>query len=88
MSGEALKNYIRNNSLQCESEMDVFRAVVRWLKHDEARKEKATMLMRHVRFGLMSSSSLLGDLEGTHHDRERHLPGDAEEGDPVLLETE
>ena len=62
MSGEALKNYIRNNSLQCESEMDVFRAVVRWLKHDEARKEKATMLMRHVRFGLMSSSSLLGDV--------------------------
>ena len=27
-------------------------------------------------------------LEGTHHDRERHLPGDAEEGDSVLLETE
>ena len=62
MSGEALKNYIRSDCLQCESEMDVFRAVVRWLKHDEERKEKATMLMRHVRFGLMGSSSLLGDV--------------------------
>ena len=27
-------------------------------------------------------------LEGTHHDRECHLPGDAEEGDSILLETE
>ena len=27
-------------------------------------------------------------LEGTHHDRKRHLPGDAEEGHSVLLETE
>ena len=62
MAGEALKNYIKSDSLQCESELDVFRAVVRWLKHEETRKEKATMLMRHVRFGLMGSSSLLGDV--------------------------
>lgn len=63
LSGDALKNYIKNSSLQCETEMDVFRAVIRWLKYDnEARKNKATVLMRHVRFGLISLSHLLGDV--------------------------
>ncbi len=62
MSCDAVKNYIRSSALQCESEMDVFHAVVRWLKHDELRKNKAITLMRHVRFGLMTTSHLLGDV--------------------------
>ncbi len=42
--------------------MDVFRAIVRWLNYAEDRKDEATTLMKHVRFGLMSSADLLGEV--------------------------
>ena len=62
LSKEVLREYVKSEMLNCESELEVFWAIVRWLKHESSRKNDGVDLLRHVRYGLMLPRELLNEV--------------------------
>ena len=62
LSKEALKEYVKSEMLNCESELEVFWAVVRWIQHSPDRKETAVELLKSIRYGLMLPRELLNEV--------------------------
>ncbi|XP_028671998.1 kelch-like protein 26 [Erpetoichthys calabaricus] len=56
---ERLVFFLRSNQLTGCSEIDLFHAATRWLRHDESRRVCASQVLRHVRFPLMKSAELV-----------------------------
>ena len=57
VSKEALCKYLESDKLAC-LEIDVFRAVKRWIEHDKVRIRYAAELMGKLRFALLSATEL------------------------------
>ncbi|XP_078456270.1 kelch-like protein 26 [Lampetra fluviatilis] len=55
--------FLRSNRLQCCSEVDLFQAAIRWLRHSEGRRRVAPDVLAHVRFPLMSSVQLVDHVQ-------------------------
>ena len=62
LSKEVLLQYVRSELLNCESELEVFWALIRWIQHETGRKEHAGELLKSVRYGLMTPRELLNDV--------------------------
>ncbi|XP_076880497.1 kelch-like protein 26 [Brachyhypopomus gauderio] len=60
---ERLVFFLQSNKLHNCSEIDLFRAAIRWLQHDQARRPGASQVLRHVRFPLMRSSELVDQVQ-------------------------
>ncbi|KAM5310015.1 kelch-like protein 26 isoform 2-T2 [Glossophaga mutica] len=60
---ERLVFFLQSNRLQSCSEIDLFRAAVRWLQHDPARRPRASHVLCHIRFPLMHSSDLVDSVQ-------------------------
>uniref|UniRef100_A0A3Q2LPA8 Kelch like family member 26 n=2 Tax=Equus TaxID=9789 RepID=A0A3Q2LPA8_HORSE len=60
---ERLVFFLQSNRLQSCAEIDLFRAAVRWLQHDPARRPRASHVLCHIRFPLMRSSDLVDSVQ-------------------------
>ncbi|KAM5232500.1 kelch-like protein 26 isoform 1-T1 [Hipposideros larvatus] len=60
---ERLVFFLQSNRLQSCAEIDLFRAAVRWLQHDPARRLRASHVLCHIRFPLMRSSELVDSVQ-------------------------
>ncbi|XP_036997991.2 kelch-like protein 26 isoform X4 [Artibeus jamaicensis] len=60
---ERLVFFLQSNRLQSCAEIDLFRAAVRWLQHDPARRPRASHVLCHIRFPLMHSSDLVDSVQ-------------------------
>nr|XP_058148736.1 LOW QUALITY PROTEIN: kelch-like protein 26 [Dasypus novemcinctus] len=60
---ERLVFFLRSNRLQSCAEIDLFRAAVRWLQHDPARRARAPHVLCHIRFPLMRSAELVDSVQ-------------------------
>ncbi|XP_010845605.1 PREDICTED: LOW QUALITY PROTEIN: kelch-like protein 26 [Bison bison bison] len=60
---ERLVFFLQSNRLQSCAEIDLFRAAVRWLQHDPARRLRASHVLCHIRFPLMRSSDLVDSVQ-------------------------
>ncbi|XP_033615288.1 kelch-like protein 26 [Fukomys damarensis] len=60
---ERLVFFLQSNRLQSCAEIDLFRAAVRWLQHDPARRPRASHVLCHIRFPLMRSSELVDSVQ-------------------------
>lgn len=60
---ERLVFFLQSNRLQSCAEIDLFRAAVRWLQHDPARRPRASHVLCHIRFPLMQSSELVDSVQ-------------------------
>nr|XP_014334449.1 PREDICTED: LOW QUALITY PROTEIN: kelch-like protein 26 [Bos mutus] len=60
---ERLVFFLQSNQLQSCAEIDLFRAAVRWLQHDPARRLRASHVLCHIRFPLMRSSDLVDSVQ-------------------------
>ncbi|KAL0609607.1 Kelch-like protein 26, partial [Plecturocebus cupreus] len=60
---ERLVFFLQSNRLQSCTEIDLFRAAVRWLQHDPARRPRASHVLCHIRFPLMQSSELVDSVQ-------------------------
>lgn len=60
---ERLVFYLRSDRLQSCAEIDLFRAAVRWLQHDPARRPRASQVLCHVRFPLMRAAELVDSVQ-------------------------
>ncbi|XP_072555875.1 kelch-like protein 26 isoform X1 [Paramormyrops kingsleyae] len=60
---ERLVFFLQSNKLRNCSEIDLFRAAIRWLRHDEARRAQAGSVLCHVRFPLMRSPELVDSVQ-------------------------
>nr|XP_060641087.1 kelch-like protein 26 [Anolis sagrei ordinatus] len=56
---ERLVFFLRSNKLKSCAEIDLFRAAVRWLQHDPARRTSASQVLCHIRFPLMKPLELV-----------------------------
>ncbi|KAF7703486.1 kelch-like protein 26 [Silurus meridionalis] len=56
---ERLVFFLQSNKLKGCTEIDLFHAAIRWLRHDSSRRPAANEVLRHVRFPLMRSSELV-----------------------------
>ncbi len=62
ISKKALEYFIQSDSIGCQSEIDVFRTVVRWVNHDSERQQFSGELLQNVRYGLMQPNELLSEV--------------------------
>ncbi|NXG11286.1 KLH26 protein, partial [Sakesphorus luctuosus] len=60
---ERLVFFLQSNKLKSCREIDLFRAAVRWLQHDPARRASASRVLCHIRFPLMKSSELVDSVQ-------------------------
>uniref|UniRef100_A0A803YJ52 Kelch like family member 26 n=1 Tax=Meleagris gallopavo TaxID=9103 RepID=A0A803YJ52_MELGA len=60
---ERLVFFLQSNKLQSCSEIDLFRAAVRWLQYDPTRRASASQVLCHIRFPLMKSSELVDNVQ-------------------------
>lgn len=60
---ERLVFFLQSNKLKNCSEIKLFHAAIRWLRHDESRRAKASSVLCHVRFPLMRSSELVDSVQ-------------------------
>ncbi|XP_066460697.1 kelch-like protein 26 isoform X2 [Eleutherodactylus coqui] len=56
---ERLVFFLQSNKLKNCSEIDLFRAAIRWLQFDFSRRASASQVLCHIRFPLMKSSELV-----------------------------
>ncbi|XP_078279631.1 kelch-like protein 26 isoform X1 [Rhinoraja longicauda] len=60
---ERLAFFLESNKLKNCSEVDLFRAAIRWLQYEEGRKASASLVLRHIRFPLMKSTELVDSVQ-------------------------
>ncbi|OPJ86688.1 kelch-like protein 26 isoform A [Patagioenas fasciata monilis] len=60
---ERLVFFLQSNKLKSCSEIDLFRAAVRWLQYDQTRRASASQVLCHIRFPLMKSSELVDSVQ-------------------------
>lgn len=60
---ERLVFFLQSNKLKSCSEIELFRAAVRWLQFDPARRASASRVLCHIRFPLMKSSELVDSVQ-------------------------
>ncbi|XP_065508657.1 kelch-like protein 26 isoform X2 [Caloenas nicobarica] len=60
---ERLVFFLQSNKLKSCSEIDLFRAAVRWLQYDPTRRANASQVLCHIRFPLMKSSELVDSVQ-------------------------
>ncbi|XP_008822755.1 kelch-like protein 26 isoform X3 [Nannospalax galili] len=60
---ERLVFFLQSNRLQSCAEIDLFRAAVRWLQHDPARRPRASHVLCHIRFPLMQPAELVDSVQ-------------------------
>ncbi|XP_041059768.1 kelch-like protein 26 isoform X2 [Carcharodon carcharias] len=60
---ERLVFFLKSNKLKNCSEVDLFRAAIRWLQYDESRRANASLVLCYIRFPLMKSSELVDNVQ-------------------------
>ncbi|VDO07082.1 unnamed protein product [Rodentolepis nana] len=59
MESEDIESILKNDALNCKSEVSVYKAIVRWVASDlKLRAEHALKLLSNVRMGMMRNSDL------------------------------
>ncbi len=51
---KGLESVLETGCLKCDSELEVYKAIENWLKHNEQHKDRTNQLLEHVRFELIS----------------------------------
>ena len=72
VSLDALCGYLGHDGLTREEEIDVFRAACRWLEHDTDRLPHTTSIMKHIRFGFMTTEQLTTEVILKEFMKENH----------------